>query len=151
MKTKGIRIKDKRNGIIYVQLPDILNEIYNGMLMNWSILFLDAVGDLGEGKSLPEFEQQIYNSEKGFFIKWDILNILSTQFTQIINIILIGCFDEKLLVRYKDDKEMYETCDIVIEMFDSSFWEVFSKDESMINRLAAKFKEVEFLESDFLK
>lgn len=45
---------------------------------------------------------------------------------------------------------MYNNCDIVIHMIDSSFWEVFSKDEDFINRLAAKFKDVEFL-TDFTK
>ena len=40
---------------------------------------------------------------------------------------------------------MYETCDFVIEMVDSSYWEVFSKNEQLIDRLAAKFKDVQFL------
>ena len=52
--------------------------------------------------------------------------------------------------RYNNDQEMYETCDIVIEMVDCGYWEIFSKDEQLINRLAAKFKETQFLESDFL-
>ena len=44
---------------------------------------------------------------------------------------------------------MYETCDISIMMFDGGYWEVFSKDASLIERLSKKFKEVEFLEPDF--
>lgn len=53
--------------------------------------------------------------------------------------------------RYESDQEMYETCDIVIEMVDSGYCEVFSKDKDLINRLAAKFKDIKFLESDFEK
>ena len=34
-----------------------------------------------------------------------------------------------------------EPCDITIDMMDSSYWEVFSKDEQLINRFASKFKE----------
>jgi hypothetical protein len=36
-------------------------------------------------------------------------------------------------------------------MIDSSYWEVFSKNESLINKLAAKFKEIKFLAADFEK
>ena len=44
---------------------------------------------------------------------------------------------------------LYETCDIVIEMIDSNFWEVFSNNENLIKRLPLKFKETEFLDSNF--
>jgi hypothetical protein len=56
-----------------------------------------------------------------------------------------------MILRYETDQIMYESCDIVIEMFDSCFWEVFSKDEDIINRLASKFKETKFLKPDFKK
>ncbi|MBI5346279.1 MAG: hypothetical protein HZB76_03975 [Chlamydiae bacterium] len=151
MKSQGIRILDKNNRIVSVELPDILKEIQNGDLFHWSILFLEATGHLGEGRSIPIFEKQIYDSEKGLFITWNELNLLSGKFHQVIDIILIGCKDKNLLRRYDNDQEMYETCDIVIEMFDSCYWEVFSKDKDLINRLAAKFKDIKFLAPDFEK
>lgn len=46
---------------------------------------------------------------------------------------------------------MYETCDIVIEMIDGGFWEIFSKDIAWIDRLAKKYKKIEFLTPDFQK
>ena len=46
---------------------------------------------------------------------------------------------------------MYETCDFVIEMIDSGYWEVFSKDKTLIDKLAKKFKDTQFLEPDFQK
>lgn len=151
MKTKGIRILDKLNGVICVALSDILREIQNGHLLHWSILSLEASGHLGEGRSIPDFEEQIDESKNGLPIKWDDINTLATKFYQIINIIVIGCKDENLLHRYEDAQEMYETCDVVIEMFDSSYWEVFAKDEDLINKLAKKFRGITFLESDFQK
>ena len=62
-----------------------------------------------------------------------------------MDIIVIGSKDKDSLHRYDNDQEMYESCDIVIEMVDSNFWEVFSKDPSLIARLKAKFKETELL------
>jgi hypothetical protein len=147
-KNKGIRISDKINRVVSVELPDILREVHNGDSLNWSILSLDSEGDLGEDKSIPVFQQQIQDSEKGFFINWEDLNVLSKKFYQIIDMVLIGCKDKNFLHRYKNDQEMYQNCDVVIDMFDSNYWKVFSKDEDLINRLSAKFKNIEFLESE---
>jgi hypothetical protein len=149
MKKLGIRISDDVNRVISVDLSDILEEIQNGDSFFWSILDLDASGHLGEGKSIPVFCKQIIESEKGLFIQWDELTSLAKKFFEIVDITIIGCKDKNLLHRYKDNQEMYETCDIVIELISSSFWQVFSKDKQLIDRLASKFKDIEFLESDF--
>lgn len=148
---KGIRILDKKNRIVSVELPDILIEISNTNSFYWSILYLDATGDLGEGKSIPEFEQQIIESEKGFFLTWRELIDLSNKFWDLMDIIIIGSREKENLHRYENDQAMYETCDIVIEMVDSGYWEVFSKEEKLINKLASKFKEIKFLAPDFEK
>ena len=84
-------------------------------------------------------------------ISWEDLNSLSKKFYQIFDITLIGCRDIDLIKRYQNDEEMYNTCDIVIEMIDSGCWEVFSKDRHLIYKLANKFKEIEFLEPNFEK
>ena len=133
------------------QLSDILQEISNGASLYWSILYLDTTGDLGEGKSIPVFQDQIYASEKGIFISWKELNALSQKFWDLMDITLIAVKDISFLHRYNDDKEMFENCDIVIKMIDSSYWIVFSKDEQLIIRLTSKFKEIEVLEPDYKK
>lgn len=151
MKTQGIRILDKTNGTVSVNLPDILEEIHNGESVHWSILYLYAVGDLGENESIPVFEQKINKSLKGFPISWEKLNLIAKKIYQIYDIILIASSNKELLHRYEDDQVMYETCDIVIEMVDCSFWEVFSKDEQLIQRLEKKFQHTKLLKADFEK
>lgn len=59
MKTKGIRILDKKNNIVSVELLDILSEISEGNSFCWSILYLYATGHLSEHKSMPAFEEEI--------------------------------------------------------------------------------------------
>lgn len=149
MITRGIRIYDNINDVVSVNLSDILEEIENGNLYTWSILFLDATGNLGENKSMPLFEDYIRESEKGFFIDWDDLKILAKKFTQVIDIDLLGCKNIDLIKRYKSDREMYETCDIVIQMIDSSYWEIFSINNNLIDKFSTKFKEIKLLESDY--
>lgn len=80
MKIKGIRIFGDINNDISVNLLDILEEVQNAATLYWSILFLEAIGHLGEGKSLLAFEKQIDESKKGFLINWEDLNILAKKF-----------------------------------------------------------------------
>ncbi len=44
---------------------------------------------------------------------------------------------------------MYQSCDIVIELIDCAFWQIFTKDQELIDRIKRKFKEVELLEPNF--
>ena len=151
MQTQGIRILDKHKHIVSVELPDIISEITNGGSFYWSILYLDAMGDLGEGKSIPIFQQQIEDSDKGVFVTWEYINLLAVQLYELMDLTLIGSKNQSLLHRYPNEKKMYASCDIVIEMIDSSYWKVFSKDAAFIHKLAAKFKETELLDPDFEK
>jgi hypothetical protein len=73
------------------------------------------------------------------------LNTLAEKFEQIIDLTLIGCFDKDRIKCYETDEKIYEACDIVIVMFDSSYWEVFAKGKSLIEKWAKKFKDVEWL------
>ena len=73
------------------------------------------------------------------------MNSLAKKFKQIVDIVLVGCINKDLIKRYDTDEEMYEACDSVIVMFDSSYWEVFTKDKSLIERWAKKFNKVEWL------
>lgn len=149
--TRGIRILDQLNRVVSVRLQDILEEIKNGDQFKWSILYLQTTGDLGEGKSVPIFEEQIMGAEHGLFITWVELNALAQKFWDLMDIIIIGSKDQNFLRRYENDQEMYETCDITIEKVDSGYWEIFSKDLSLIAKLKEKFKKILLLEPDFKK
>jgi hypothetical protein len=151
MKIQGIRIQDKKmlgkTRVVSVELKDILEEVHDDNKLYWSILFLEAIGNLGEGKSLPAFEKQIDQLEIGLLINWEDLKVLANKFQQIIDLRLIAGNNQEVLKRYENDEELYQRCDIVIEMNDSSYWEVFSKDKSFIQRLGDKFKDIVFLTS----
>lgn len=145
MKTNAIRINDKEDAQISVNLPDILAKIHNGDEFFWSILFLYASGNLGDGNSIVEFENKINGSESGLLISWQDLHILSHKFFQVIDILIIGSKNESLLHKYTSDHEMYETCNIVVQMIDGSYWEAFSHDRTLIDRLAASFEQIKLL------
>lgn len=56
-----------------------------------------------------------------------------------------------MLHRYDDDKEMYESCDIVIRMVDSSYWEIYSHAKSLLEGYKKKFLKTEWINLKTLK
>lgn len=150
MKTKGIRIYVEGNGSHDVSFSDILNEVQNGESLHWSIQFLDGWRKVGDSKVYVCVDE-INESECGLILDWaDLKNFMSDLF-DLQEVGVIGCKDEKLLKRYKDDRIMFETCDVSIVLIDFAYWEVFSKDKAFILRLADKFVRHVLLDSDFLK
>ncbi len=152
MKSKGIRISDTipwgKGTILGVSPIDILKFIGYGDQLYWAILELEASGDLGEDKPIPLFVEQIETSEKGFWISWDDLYSTCKKFEQVIWITIVGCKDEKNLHFYNSGLEMYESCEIVIEIIDGGYCEVFSHDHALIDRLEKHFKDTEILAPD---
>jgi len=126
MMTNGIRIFDKTilgTNHVDIKLSNILAEISNRTQFYWSILFLDGMGVLGDGKSIVALANEIHNSKRGIFINWNEINPLLDKTEQLFSIILIGSKDESSLHRYENFQNMYETCDFVIELINCSFWE----------------------------
>lgn len=145
MKITTLKIADKKTEILSITLLDILRSINNGSLLHWSVLYLWATGKLKNNQSMPDFEEKINNSQNGLLINWDELYDLSKQFYQVIDLLLIGSTKEENLKRYKNEQTMGEKCDIVIEMHDSSFWLISSKDSNIINNIRNTFKDVKIL------
>lgn len=153
MKSKGIRISDTEKWgtgtILGVSPIDILEMIDDNNNMKWAILELEATGDLGEKK----WEQLdgIQESERGYWIEWKDLKDISKKFWQVIWMTIIGSKDEKNLHFYESGFTMYESCEIVIEIIDGGYCEVFSHDHQLIDKIAKKFKDIEYLEPDWNK
>lgn len=149
MKTCGIRISDSKNGVLSVQIRDILQEIQNGDGLNWCILFIDGTPNAGEGAFINQYKNQVNRLENGLQLTWEEIFAVTDKFVQIFEITILGCKVKENLHRYKFDQEMYESCDIVIELIDCAFWQVFSKKSELIKKLKEKFNKTESLESDF--
>ncbi len=136
MNTAGIRILDKKNKIVAVELPEILSEIPENVIPHWSILYLEATGNLKNKKSIPEFEKQIMKSKKGLLTSINEMIELNSQLYDVMNILIIGCKDLKCLHRYPTNKKMlsqeklteicHNTKIIIVGAYDGEgylFWE----------------------------
>jgi hypothetical protein len=147
VNTKGLRISDIKDGKC-MPLFEMLTNIPYANQFNWALLWFDVTPIKDEGKLLTELGKKVNESKDGFLCTFEFLLDLSRKIFQEIDVLIIGCKVKECLHRYEEDKKMYETCDIVIEMIDGGFWEIFSKNINWIEQLANKYKETEFLTPD---
>ena len=147
--SKGIRILDRKDRKC-ISLSVLLESFESKRDLTWKLLGIDVTPLPGKGISLLSLKKHINYPKEGMFLSFASLKIIASYFFQEIEILIIASAHKNHLHRYIKDQEMYETCDLVIEMIDGGFWEVFSKDHDLIDRLEKKFKETERLEVDFL-
>lgn len=138
-----IEISDSCNGLLTVTLPMLLAELgMDGANLSWSILYLSATGDLGEGESIVDFEDYISNSPDGFCLGWRELNDLSAKFDQIFDMLIAGASDKGSIKKYTNEEDLYSNYEVVLDLFDGAYWKVYAEDEALIDRLAKKFTEI---------
>jgi len=139
-----IEIRDSQNGALTVSLSGILSQLPpHSDNLHWAILSLEAIGNPSGNKSLPEFESQIANSPQGLLVTWNELCELSEKFEEVIDVVIVGCESRGDIQRRQNDNELYSSCDVAIEAFDSSYWRVYSKHQDIIDRIEKSFKDTE--------
>lgn len=141
--SNAVKIASNASGLLTINLDNVLKCVKEGKEFNWSILWLEATGDIGS-ISMLEYEKKIKREERGLLIDWEDLFELSGKFYQIIDLILIGDKDSNNLRRYKDDNNMYSTCYYVIELIDSSYWLIHSKDADLLNCIKNKLSGISY-------
>lgn len=147
MKSKGIQIAgNPESKILDITLEDILNAISEVSALQWKVLFLEGVSNKNEVSCVHEFEKQVNDSEQGVFIQWNDMYALSARYYQMYEAVFLGSEDVRKLKRYKEESEMWEACEMVIILIDCVFWEVYSKDSSIIKKLETAFKNVKLLD-----
>lgn len=151
MNIYGLRIFEDKHNVVSISLGEILDSITNKDEFNWAILFLDATGSLRGNHSLVSLEEQIKKSKNGVSITLDELYELFSRIAQIIDLDLIGSRNKNRLQRYETDKEMYESCELVIRMVDSSYWEIYFHDKILFEKFEKKFARTEWINMKALK
>ena len=145
--TSTIEINDSKNGILSVELQDLLNEIgAKGETLNWALFYLYATGDLGDDKSMGDFEDEISDSKNGLLISWEELKSLSLKFDQIYDTLIVGNLDKEAIKKCDNDEELYSKFDVVLDLFDGAYWRVHSKYKGILKRMLGKFTDTKVLD-----
>ncbi len=138
--TQGVRLNRD------IPLSAILSALEHNDAMFWSIMFADVMGDLQQFGPVSDFERSVNKSNVGRLTSWDELKMMSQKFEQVISIDIHGFVSKEEIVRY-DELKRYAACEITIEKIDSSYWEVFSKNEKYLKQIKKSFDDYEDLES----
>ena len=105
--------------------------------IKWRLFNLLAVGKLDKVKII-DLEKLVSNSENGYEIDFSFLEELAVGLDDIQEILITGSslYSRNLNITGKD---AYENFDYWLELVDSSYWEVFSKNESFIKLVKSEF------------
>lgn len=128
---------NKDENILSITLRQILECIIQRNNLKWKILWFEGVSNVDE--NILQLEERINKSPNGISYSYKELLNLSDNLSQLIEIIVIGSMDENKLIRYKEDIEMYNSCEYVIELIDSSYWEFSTNEIESINKIKANF------------
>jgi len=130
MKTyQGYIFSEENND--FVSLYDILQSIPDNNWV-WKILVFEGVGYAPNNMTIPEFEELINSSDEGYNMTWKELNTFAKAMGDIYDFVLIATETSSDIV-YKniEDKNIskYSDCKILIEIFDSTTWELRISDD----------------------
>jgi hypothetical protein len=133
-------IKGNKDEIyLSITLEDVINQLSGYESYKWCILWVEGVS---RNINIIELEREINDSKQGKEIFGKDLLPLFKKFDQVLELLLIGDEDENKLKRYEEHKEMKQECEFVIELVDSSYWEVTSKNvqfnDNLIKNLGAE-------------
>lgn len=147
-----IRIDDSLSRLgsnfLDVRLEDILSVITDiGEGYSWVMFEINA--SLNEWVEKPDYndlDNWVNESSDGMELSWDELVKLAPIFHQIIDTIIVAYKDEnhKPIIG-KGTVALMETSEIVLELVDSTFWEIYTKDAKILDRFKKKFKDVSFI------
>lgn len=135
--------QDER-GFLTVELKDLLVHFEDaGPNLVWSIQDFEALGNPETLKTnLPELEREARESSRGFILKWEDLVTLAQSLVDVQEALIAACQDRDSIPRLEYNSERFEPCEIAIEVFDSSVWRVYARDDAMVQRVASSYQSV---------
>ncbi len=120
---RKIIIHGDDSSILSVRLEDILNcferkkdEVF------WELLWVYVTTVQEVDCDIVKFEEEINESKRGKLISLDSILNLSSKIDQAIELLVIGDSNIENIRKYEGDNLMYENCEYIIELVDSSYW-----------------------------
>jgi len=139
-----VEIRDTRqespNGpqILAVTLADLLKCVApEGRELTWTILDLEAVGVLSDGRNMLDLEDQIDSLPQGLILSWEALLDLAQTLHQVTNCLLAGVRDPSAMTRIQRGLDPIGVGDLVLEVIDTSLWSIYARDDSVLTHLQA--------------
>ncbi|MGT2965537.1 hypothetical protein [Streptococcus acidominimus] len=108
------------NPIQKVTLSDLLSKIPDNDF-DWYIFEIEAIGVAPKGMSMPEFENLVLESERGYNISWTELWDLSKNLCDLNSLILVSATNP---ITFEALEKSSSIIKVKLEIIDSSIWEL---------------------------
>ena len=134
----GIEIHgDLNSRFLTVTLADVLPCLHPPQGVQWRLWNLEAWSSQDwaiEGLASEAYEQAVLESPSGLPTTLLLIQQLAQAPAQLVNLLLLGSLDVANLPnhRHSEKVHLYAACEYVIEVFDSSYLIVHSKDEAFL-------------------
>ncbi len=126
-------------------LVDILICIKSRVIIyNWAILDIYCTSKNKSNFNILNFEKQVNSKKNLFVLDFEGLLALSTKINQTIDGIFIAS-KNNLPPNKPNTTKLEQNFDVVIEVIDSSYWTVYSKDSEIIKLLKDRFNNTEII------
>lgn len=124
----------RENGMA-VQLAEVLAVIPENDLM-WSMLEFNGMGEAPNNLSMDAFEELVRSKPGGLMMSWNELKKLSGGFSQTIDCMIVGAKTYLDILNAHKAGDDFSSCEVVLNVFDSTEWSVWARDAELMNRLA---------------
>lgn len=126
-----------------ITLSNVLDIIGNNDL-SWSILDIEVVLKKNSNYDVFELEKKTFQ-EEGYMLSWEELAKLATAIDDTHNILIVSFLTiNKFLIKNLDEESIMRLSEIVIEGFDSTYWNIHIKQIDIYQKLQEKFSEFKF-------
>ena len=133
-----IKYQDSQ-GTSTIEPIDLLNPIaQDKQQLVWSTLDLEAIGDISTiwERGILDLEENIKELPQGLILSWQMLFQLAQNFDQVINTVIVGCQETSKIPSLEPNVDLDKSCEIVLELIDSSVWRIYTKDKLLPVKLA---------------
>ena len=124
---------------LIVNLDSVLLNIQDNDFF-WSILDFDGIGPFPNEMPIDEFCKKVLNQDHGFLFSWQELVIFSKIIYDCYNCIIVAVKNLEDLDRIKITNNNYENCMLVLELFDSTYWNINIKNNSFVKDIEWKLR-----------
>lgn len=148
----GIRLYGHDDFVLDVDLPLILAEVSQGEKYHWGVNSFEGMPKKEvDEQTLEKFKLLSESEDQTVRMTWKELNDFAASMHQIYDGYFFASQDEALVSTLQEGESLYSSYDILINMIDSSFCDVFTVDVNLIKRLAKKVEIFQIMSTEYLR
>jgi hypothetical protein len=131
--------------LLALDLVDILDALpLDAMALRWSILDLWAETD-DPTLDMQAIQSEVDKSARGFCMEGRELRDVADRVAQVID----GVFAAYAQAPpSKASADLRESCEIVVEAIDSTYWRLYARDQEIIRRVQDVFEDVRVIDTE---